>query len=191
MCCLRLKKGSKWGNTSTRAACSGQTSYVIGRLGLWCKEHGGRRSPSPLRRCKFKSCRVHQVLASAADARKSGARFRRWQRNIYRRTKQSEGSCSGFLRGTWGALWFVVCVLWFEIFPFSVQLTGAGGCLRFDASYFFFPILREISSTILGRRSARTLSTMPAMSSDSDSDAVCAPSGAFSAPAATAIAASS
>src|SRR5208337_614535 len=58
------------------------------------------------------------------------------------------------------------------------------------ADYFFLPILREISSTILGRKSARTLSTMLAISSDSDSD-VCAPSGAFSAPAATAMAAAS
>jgi hypothetical protein len=56
------------------------------------------------------------------------------------------------------------------------------------ASYFF-PILREISSKILGRKSARTLSTMLAMAAGSDWES--AGSGVFSAPAATAMAAAS
>src|SRR5579864_8730039 len=54
--------------------------------------------------------------------------------------------------------------------------------------YFFLPSLREISSTILGRRSASTLSTMLAISPLSWF--MEASSGAFSAPAATAMAAS-
>src|SRR5271169_5317358 len=57
--------------------------------------------------------------------------------------------------------------------------------------YFFFPILRETSSKIFGRRSARTLSTMLAIAAGSDCDSEDAASGVFSAPAATAIAASS
>jgi hypothetical protein len=64
-------------------------------------------------------------------------------------------------------------------------------CSAAEAAYFFLPILREISSTILGRMSARTLSTMPAMSSGSESFAARASSGLFSAPAATAMAAAS
>jgi len=36
------------------------------------------------------------------------------------------------------------------------------------AASYFFPILREISSKIFGRKSARTLSTMLAMAAGSD-----------------------
>src|SRR5215472_1324588 len=53
--------------------------------------------------------------------------------------------------------------------------------------YFFFPSLRAISSTILGRMSARTLSTMLAISGSASK--FVASSGLLSAPAATAIAA--
>jgi len=56
-----------------------------------------------------------------------------------------------------------------------------------ETSYFFFPSLRAISSTIFGRMSARTLSTMLAISGSESREATS--SGLLSAPAATAIAA--
>jgi len=63
--------------------------------------------------------------------------------------------------------------------------TEAGG-KNLKITYFFFPSFLEISSTIFGRRSARTLSTMLATESESDGETS---SGWLSAPTATAFAA--
>src|SRR5439155_19323926 len=54
-----------------------------------------------------------------------------------------------------------------------------------EMKFYFFPNLREISSTIFGRIPARTLSTMLAISGDSSDDEA-ESAGLFSAPAATA-----
>jgi hypothetical protein len=54
-----------------------------------------------------------------------------------------------------------------NVFPTWFNASGSRGKKQPGVSYFFLPILREISSTILGRKSASTLSTMLAISSGS------------------------